>query len=233
MTPELLSVVVAGVLGVSGTIVGVVMTTWLGRSAERRRLSAEDERRWLADRRSAYAEFLLQGQSMLREIDGIAVFLPYRGDEELSEEDDALMQEGLYEYFARWEEQLQASLGDLQLVAGSEVADLADRVSGALMEITATVETRRAFVDYYPGWFRAQDLLGVLRNAMRSELGLKDSISTVYPRDEDWPWLPDRPTEEEHIRRQTEIPGRPPLTPSEMARLALHHNDDEAHAGSE
>lgn len=68
---------------------------------------------------------------------------------------------------------------------------------------------------------------------MRSELGLKDSISTVYPRDEDWPWLPDRPTEEEHIRRQTEIPGRPPLTPSEMARLALHHNDDEAHAGSE
>lgn len=170
---------------------------------------------------------------MLREVDGVAVFLPYRGDEELSDEDDALIKDGLFEYFARWEEELQASLSDLQLVAGSKVADLADRVSGALMEITAPVETRGAFVEYYPGWFRAQDLLGVLRNAMRTELGLKDSISTVYPSDEDWPWLPDRPAEAEYVRRQNEIPGRPPLTPSEMARLALHQNDSEAPSGSE
>lgn len=157
---------------------------------------------------------------MLREIDGVAAVLPYRGDEEATDEDEALMAEGLTDYVARWDEQRQPALSDVQLVAGGEVADLADRVSVALMEITVVVETRGSFVNYYPGWFRAQDLLGVLRNAMRSELGLKDAIESDYPRDDEWPWLRDRPSEEEYIRRQTEIPGRPPLTPSEMARLA-------------
>ena len=33
MGPELIAVVVAGGFGVAGTILGVVMTTWLGRSA--------------------------------------------------------------------------------------------------------------------------------------------------------------------------------------------------------
>lgn len=147
-------------------------------------------------------------------------FFPYRGDEEVTVEDEALMVDGLMGYIARWDDELQPALSDVQLVAGSEVADLADRVSGALMEITAVVEKRGAFVNYYPGWFRADDLLGVLRNAMRAELGLSDAIATTYPRDGEWPWLQDRPSEEEYIRRQTQIPGRPPLTPSEMARLA-------------
>ena len=70
MGPELITVVVAGGFGVAGTILGVVMTTWLGRSAEQRRLAAEDDRRWLADRRRVYAAFLVLSQSMLREIDG-------------------------------------------------------------------------------------------------------------------------------------------------------------------
>lgn len=219
MSPELLAVVVAGSFAVIGTIVGGLMTTGFGQSAERRRLAAEDDRRWLADRRKVYASFLVLSQSMLREIDGVAVFLPYQGDEEVTEEDEAFIGEGLTDYFTRWDEELQPSLGDVQLVAGADVADLTHRVSGALMEITAVVEKRGPFVNYYPGWFRAQDLLGVLRNAMRTELGLKDAVVADYPRDEQWPWLPDRPSEGEYIRRQTEIPGRPPLTASETARL--------------
>lgn len=157
---------------------------------------------------------------MLREIDGVAVFLPYRGVEEVTDEDATFMAGGLTDYFARWDDQLQPALSDVQLVAGSEVADLADRVSDALMEITGVVEKRGPFVNYYPSWFRAQDLTGVLRNAMRAELGLNDAIETAYPRDAEWPWLQDQPSEEEYIRRQTEIPGRPPLTPSEKVRLA-------------
>lgn len=215
----MLAVVVAGGFGVIGTIVGVVMTTWLGRSAERRRLTAQDDRRWLADRRRFYSSFVVLSQSMLREIDSVAVFLSYRGDEEVADEDEALIAGGLMDYFARWDDQLQPALSDVQLMAGSEVADLADRVSGALMEITAVVEKRGPFVNYYAAWFRTQDLLGVLRNAMRAELGLNDAIKEDYPRDAEWPWLRDRPSEEEYIRRQTEVPGRPPLTPSEKARL--------------
>lgn len=145
--------------------------------------------------------------------------LPYRGDETLTDEDEGFLREGLTHYFMRWEEDLQPALSDLQLVAGGKVADLAERASGALMEITGFVESRGPFVNYYPAWFRAQDLCVVLRNAMRSELGVQDAVKTTYPRPADWPWLDDRPSEEEYIRRQTEMRGRPPLIPAETARL--------------
>lgn len=224
MSPELVAVTVAGVFGVVGTVTGVVMTTWLGRSAERRRLAAEDDRRWLSDRRRAYAALLVLSQSMLREIDDVAALLPYRGDEEVADEEEALMSDGLMNYLTRWDDHLQPALSDVQLLASSEVADLADRVSGALLQITGVIEVRGPFIDYYPGWFRAQDLLGVLRNAMRAELGLRDAVEGHLPRDLGWPWLEGRPPEEEYIRRQTEIPGRPPLTPSEEARLARFEN---------
>jgi hypothetical protein len=220
VSPELLAVVVAGAIGIVGTIVGTVMTTWLGRSAERRRLASEDERRWLGDRRQAYSHFLTLSESMLREIDEVACFLSYDGLQDVPEEDESLREEGLFEYFGRWNEDLQPALGDVQLLAGGDVADLADRVSGALMQVTSVVERRGAFIEFYPGMFRAQDLLGVLRNAMRNELGLKDEIDVVFPRQAEWPWLQDRPSEEDYIRRQTQIPGRPPLTDVETARLA-------------
>jgi hypothetical protein len=220
MSNELFAVALAGVLGVVGTVIGTLLTTWLSGAAERRRLAAEDERRWLADRRRAYAGYLLLSESLLREIDEVASHLPYSSGDKLTNEDDAIVKEALSEYFGRWERDLQACLSDLQLVAGSNVADLAGRVSGALMEITAPVELRYAFVKYYPGWFRAQDLLEVLRNDMRGELGLRGSIKSTYPRDADWPWLPGRPSEEEYIRRQSEIPGRPPLSPEELDRLS-------------
>ena len=81
----------------------------------------------------------------------VAGFLPYRGDEEVADEDEAFMTDGLMDYHVRWDDELQPALSDVQLVAGRGVADLADRVSGALMEITAVVERRGPFVDYYPG----------------------------------------------------------------------------------
>ena len=118
MGPELITVVVAGGFGVAGTILGVVMTTWLGRSAEQRRLAAEDDRRWLADRRRVYAAFLVLSQSMLREIDGVAGFLPYRGDEEVADEDEAFMTDGLMDYHVRWDDELQPALSDVRRAAG-------------------------------------------------------------------------------------------------------------------
>lgn len=219
MSLELVAVVVAGGFGVVGTVVGALMSTWLGRAADQRRLAAEDERRWQADRRHVYAAFLTMSESMLREIDGTAVLLSYDGKEQVSEEDEEYLADGMHDYIRRWDDELQPALGDVQLLASGRVADLADRVSGALLEVTTVVELRGAFTDYYPIWFRARDLLGVLRNAMRSELGLAEGIEGPVPEDADWPWLEDRPTEEEYIQRQAEIPGRPPLTPGEVARL--------------
>ena len=195
------------------------MTTWLGRIAERQRLAAEDQRRWLADRRQAFAGYLTLCESMLREIDGVASFLSYDGTKEVIDGDEELIAEGLTAYWMRWDDELQPALSDIQLLAGGPVADLADRVSGALMALTSVVELRGRFVDFYPTHFRATDLLGLLRNAMRNELGVKGAVDVEKPRSGIWPWLPELPTEEDYIRRQLEIPGRPPLTSIEMARL--------------
>lgn len=59
---------------------------------------------------------------MLREIDGVAAFLSYRGDTEVAGEDETFMADDLMDYFARWNDQLQRALSDVQLVAGSGAA---------------------------------------------------------------------------------------------------------------
>ena len=49
------------------------------------------------------------------------------------------------------------------------------------MELTSLVEPKGVFTQYYPTWFQAQDLLEVLRDAMRVELGLKEMDSMTPP----------------------------------------------------
>lgn len=228
MTPEETTAALAGTIGVVGSLAGVTLSTWFNRKSEDRRLQEQDARRWLVDRREAYAKFLGLAESMLREIDRVAIFLSYEGDATLSAEDEALIEDGLADYLAKWEEELAPDLGALQLLAEAKVADLADRVSGALMEVTGEVERRGAFTRYYPTWWRCRDLVMVLRNSMRVELGLPEILETPFPRVTEWPWLPDRPNEAEYIRRQARIPGRPPLTQSELAQF---RTDEDAQAG--
>jgi hypothetical protein len=85
---------------------------------------------------------------MLQEIDGLAVFLSYDGTQPMSDDDEGIVSEGLFEYQVRWDEEVQPALGEVQLMATSEVVDLADRVSGVLMELTVTVEQRAVFQDH-------------------------------------------------------------------------------------
>jgi hypothetical protein len=225
MAVDLMPSVLTGAFALGGGLGGVFLTGWLARRNERRRLTAEDARRWLADRRRIYASYLVLAESMLREIDRVAGFLSYDGSEPLAEDDAEWLQEGLYEYFQRWEDELQPILLEVELVATPAVADLADRVSGALMEITVTVEMRGRFVDYYPGWFQAQDLLEVLRNAMRVELGLSEAFSSASRKENDWPWLSNRPSRESYIQNhsssqhsgEANTPSLPGRRPSEHA----------------
>lgn len=211
--------IIVGAIGVSGSLGGVALSTVLGRKAERQRLAESDARRWLEDRRQSYSDYLVLAQAMLRDIDGTASFLPYDETKPASDEDDELRKESLFDYHVRWHDELQPLLADVSLVAGAEVGEMADRVSAALMEISGTVEVGGFFVDFYPQQFRARDLVGMLRNVMRSELGLHEVLDLESPRDGDWPWPSDVPDEVEYIRRQTEIPGRPELTKRERQRL--------------
>jgi hypothetical protein len=193
----------SGGFALAGGLGGVVLSGSLARRADDRRWRAEDQRRWLADRRTTYANFLGLASSMLREIDGIGVFLT-DGDKPIPDDDEQLIANRLFEYWVRWDDELQPALGEVELLASPEVADLADRMSGALMELTAPIELRQASDDFYPLEFQAQDLLDVLRNAMRTELGLS-AVSReghLGRRDDEWPWLPDRPPRESYVQSQ-------------------------------
>jgi hypothetical protein len=138
---------------------------------------------------------------MLREVDRIGVFLRYDDDKPpLSAKDDQMIRDDLSDYLTKWDDELQPRLGEVQLLASPEVADLADRVAGALMDIMSSIELRRTFGEYFPDWFRTQDLVVIMRNAMRVELGLPVGATDAYParRDPIWPWLTERPRPEDH-----------------------------------
>ncbi|MFZ1577891.1 MAG: hypothetical protein WAT47_06025 [Nostocoides sp.] len=159
MEPQALVALMAGGIALAGTLAGVSLSTWFARRSEAERLREQDARRWLSDRRTSYATFLVLAESMLREIDGVAVFLSYDGRKGVPEEDEELRKDGLTTYFMRWDDELQPALVDVQLLAGAQVADLADRVTGALMEITAVIETE--------GASNSQDLwIGVSRDVL-------------------------------------------------------------------
>ncbi|MGV8977254.1 MAG: hypothetical protein ACOH17_04350 [Cellulomonas sp.] len=189
MSEQLVAVVLAGGLGILGTVAGVAMSTWLGRSTERERRVAQDARRWQTDRRGVYSAFLGLSESLLYDIDQVSHYLSYDGTQDVPEENRRRTAEQLEDYFIRWQDDLQPALGEVQLLASSRVADLADRVSAALMEITGGVEMGDSYTNFSPEFFRARDLVGVLRNAMRNELGLDDPLDLGPRREANWPWL--------------------------------------------
>ena len=207
MASDLTVALLTGSFALAGAIGGVLLSGRVARRADERRVSLEDERRWLVERRQIYGSFLGLAESMLQEIDGLAVFLSYDGTKHMNDGDEAIVSQGLFEYHLKWDEELQPALGEVQLMATSEVVDLADRVSGALMELTVTVEQRGAFQDHYPIWFQARDLLQVLRNSMRTELGLSE-IDVASPRSPEWPWLDNRPARASYVQAHPIEDGR-------------------------
>jgi hypothetical protein len=163
-------------------------------------LANEDKRRWLTDRRHSYAVYLRLAESMLEEISDLANFITDDGKTR-EPEDETLIKEGLHEYFTKWQDELQPALGDVLLLATSEVADLTHRTSDALMEISGRVEARQSFNVFLPDWYRTRDLIGAARNAMRAELGELAPLPP-FPVPEDWPWLPDSPEKTSATRVQ-------------------------------
>lgn len=219
MEPQLMTAVMAGVIGVGGSLCGVLLSTFLGSRAERQRLAEADARRWLEDRRRVYADFLLLSQSMLKQIEFPGLNLPYDDTKSENRDEKAVRIDLVYEYFGRWEDELQPVLAELMLVSGAGVADMASRVSDALMELGGFIEVGGYYVDFYPKKQRTDDLIGLLRNTMRGDLGNREDIDSRVTRDAGWPWPSSIPDEVEYVRRQTEIPHRPALTSRESVRL--------------
>lgn len=203
MTVSWVAALLTGIFGITGALGGAALTGIVNSRIDRGKRTYEDQRRWLTDKRQLYARYLTLCESMLREIDAIACFLSYDGSSSISSDDEELIRENLMVYMRRWDDEVQPLLQQLELIASPRVSDLADRVSGVLMELTGLVEGRGLSVDHYPMWCQAKDLLAVLRNGMRGELDfgpLPDSYT--FRRESYWPWLSDRPTRDSYVQRR-------------------------------
>jgi hypothetical protein len=192
VSTQVITPLLTGAFGLAGVLGGVLLTSHLTRRADEQRMSGEDARRWLIDRRKVYAEYLGIIFSMLREMDGLACFLPNEEEEEISEENEAYLKDNLFEYYMRWDDKLQPALEEIQLLAKPQVAELADRTSWALIELGGFVESRQPCSLIYPYINQTRRLIDITRNAMRAELGVVDPVNT-FPMPRDWPWLPDEP----------------------------------------
>lgn len=197
-------------LTVLAALLGSAATYLLSRSGDRRRLAAEDERRWLNDRRTLYARYLGLVEHLEREADSIACFLPH--DQEapaMTDEDEHIVREMFQEWMERWDMELQPMLSEMELLATPKVADLAARAAHGILAAVPQPQylgpgksriTPEAYSDHWPTQQMASGLRELLRNAMRVELGL-DTVSNQAPGDHSWPWLPDQPSFEDHRKR--------------------------------
>ena len=190
MSTGLVTALLIGAFGLGGVLGGALLTSHFAQRADQRRITSEDERRWLTDRRHVYAQYLAMVTAMLRSIDGTAVFLTAKDRPTIPTEDEVILKEDVFEFYQRWDGELQPVLGEIQLLANPKVAELADRTSWALMELNGFIESRQQFETVYEYSLKTSHLLESVRNAMRTEIGLTRPIKT-FPMPKDWPWLPD------------------------------------------
>lgn len=185
-------------LSVLAALLGSAATYLLSRSGDRRRLAAEDERRWLNDRRTLYARYLGLVERLERDADSIACFLPHDEDSPgMTHDDERLVREMSQEWMERWDTELQPMLTEMELLATPKVADVAARAAHGVLEAVPQPQqlgagrsriTPAVYSDHWPTQQMAKGLRELLRNEMRVELGL-DPVSSQAPDDRNWPWL--------------------------------------------
>jgi len=192
--------VLAALTGGLLALLGALLSWLVNRSGDKRRLDAEDERRWMKDRRSLYARYLSLIEQLDREAGSIACFLPHDSEAPaMSEKDEALIREMSHEWLALWDDDVQPALSEMELMAKPKLADLAARAAHAIL--TAVPQTKIVGVgngedivtpsDYGRYWQtakRVRPVIEAMRNEMRSELELH-AVMNKAPTDPDWPWI--------------------------------------------
>jgi hypothetical protein len=187
VTQDILLVLLTGGLTLLGTFGGAFFTAKLSRMAERDRREAEDARRWQGDRRALYAKYLHTTSVMLRDISLLREHLPQNNNRSISAADEERIDEDLSKFLRRWHQDIWPAAGEIELLASSEVADLAAGVSGELMDLYVLFqlvmhgESGSTFgeptVDNFVAtWRRIADLRSDLRAAMRRELGVHGQL---------------------------------------------------------
>lgn len=197
-------------LSLVGVVVGVAVGHLSGRAADHRRLSEEDARRWLNDRRTLYAHYLAVITGFENDCSDTACFLPYKRGDPFDDDVRQFIGDETLELFVRWQDDITPGLTEIELMASPKVSDLAARAAFAIYQSAPSVQypgTDReqivptSYGDYWPSSQCARDLIDLLRNAMRVELGL-EPVQNMALTDADWPWLPSQRATLEHYEQQ-------------------------------
>lgn len=200
----------AWLLSILAALLSSAATYILSRSGDRRRLAAEDERRWLNDRRTLYARYLTLVERLERDANSIACFLPHDEDAPaMEDDDDRLVREMSQEWMECWDMELQPMLSEMELLATPRVADVAARAAHGVLAAVPQPQhlgpgvsriTPAIYSDHWPTQQMAKGLHELLRNEMRIELGL-DTIADRALADRSWPWLDGQPSYADHRER--------------------------------
>ena len=190
MNAQLVTALLTGAFGLGGVLGGVTLTSRLSRRADQQRMTAEDQRRWLSDRRQLYAAYLALVVALFTDIERARALLS--NDTTRPVPDDTLREiaESVTNIYLRCEGELGRALGEVQFLAEPKVAELAERTLWALYELNAfidvagppfTEEFFSIFADYAT---KTDNLIQTMRNAMREELGIQEPIR-AFPRPDD------------------------------------------------
>jgi hypothetical protein len=144
--PVIASSAITGVVGISGALLGGHFT----QRTEQRRVANEDARRWLADRRHAYAAYLAIVASMLRSIyDKVSVF----DEKTIALDNKSMLKEYSITFYRRWTDEVLPALGEVQLAEFSlQSYHLLDATRNAMRtELGLTTPIKTTFSWYRDG----------------------------------------------------------------------------------
>jgi hypothetical protein len=167
MDPTLTASVLTGAFALGGSLSGVLVTGYLTRRAERERIGVEDRRRWVAEWRHAYADYIGIARSIFDDLMAAGNYLEPEVAKEAAQE-LGLRADRIVE---RWHTELQSALGEVTLIATPEVVDFAARLAEGLLYLIAVLVDDQSKSTFESWTDRCGELLEALVNRMRSELG--------------------------------------------------------------
>jgi hypothetical protein len=190
MDPTLTASVLTGAFALGGSLSGVLITAHLTRRSQQERLAIEDHRRWVAEWRHTYAGYIGITRSIFDDLIAAGnCLLPEFKEDQANELDlraDKLV--------ARWHTELQPALGEMMLIATPDVAELAARLGDGLLYLIAVLIENKNSSTFDSWTGKCGQLLEVLINKMRSEMGLPGAIKSELidesvEKKGEWPWL--------------------------------------------
>lgn len=210
--------IIASLTAIGGALLGSTLAYFLQDRMRKKQLDSEDQRRWLAEKKAVYStvysadsEYLRQA-SMLGWERLVPKIRPLDVDESDHEASHRRMIASMVEELDEMQLDSERLLVQLNLIASSDVVNLARHVNDAVDWVFATmrvVQQKKYMLAATKGAEFARSLLDDLNNAMRSDLGVKQPLSVKVESDlSTWPWTIEQVEEiESELRAEPREPG--------------------------